>query len=79
LVIGLSNDVWSHEFSGFGDRRFLSEDKACRKDVSTVYAINLQGKIPAWLGESRSCGSAGCGYEYQLFTDRNEKARFGCR
>jgi hypothetical protein len=53
LVIGLSNDVWSQEFSGFGDRRFLSEDRACRKDSSTVYAINVQGKIPAWLGESR--------------------------
>jgi hypothetical protein len=79
LVINLSNDVWSQEFAGFGDRKFLSEERACRKDSSAIYAINLPGKIPAWLAESRSCGSAGCGYDYQLFTDRSEKVRLGCR
>ncbi|MBR1213173.1 caspase family protein [Bradyrhizobium sp. JYMT SZCCT0180] len=79
LVVGLDNNVWSQEFGGFGGRQFLSEDKTCRKETSTVYAVNLQGKIPAWLGESRSCGSAGCGYDYQLFTDRRDKSHFGCR
>jgi hypothetical protein len=79
LVVGLDNGVWSQDFGGFGDRKFLTEDKVCRKDDSTVYAVNMPGKIPAWLSESRSCGSAGCGYDYQLFTDRSDKGRFGCR
>ncbi|WP_161850247.1 caspase family protein [Bradyrhizobium sp. CCBAU 051011] len=79
FLVNLSNDIWSQEFGGFGDRKFLSEERACRKDGSTVYAISLPGKIPAWLAESRSCGSAGCGYDYQLFTDKREKVRLGCR
>ncbi|MFZ5731187.1 MAG: caspase family protein [Pseudomonadota bacterium] len=79
LVVNFDNDVSSQEFDGFGSRAFLSEDKSCRTRLSTVYAVNLPGKIPAWLGENKSCGSAGCGYDYQLFTSRDDKSRFGCR
>jgi len=79
LVINFDNDVSSQEFDGFGGRPFLVEDKSCQTRFSTVYDVNLPGKIPAWLGENRSCGSAGCGYDYQLFTSREDKRRYGCR
>ncbi len=82
-VIGISSNVMSHGFGGFGDRKFLAENRSCRKGDNsnghTVYDVNLTGRIPGWLSENWSCGTGGCSHEYRLFTDRREKERYGCR
>ena len=81
-LISLGNSVLSHEFMGFGGLPSLHEDSDCTNGNesfgSKVYRVSLPDRIPAWLAENVSCGSGGCGRDYDLFFDPSYRSRFDC-
>lgn len=61
----------------------LEEEVACRQHVSStggnlVYRIRLPGHVFAWLGESFSCGTAGCSADYAVVWSRRDAKELGC-
>lgn len=78
----INSDVYSHTFEGFSSAKFLQEDPACRTGGALgggkVYNVRLPKRRLSFLAEGWSCGTAGCGYSYELFFNSSDKKYYGC-
>jgi hypothetical protein len=80
--VGLASNFVTHENESADLGLLRGKPYRCKSGMATfsqaIDQINVPGKKPAWLQTEVSCGSAGCGFTYNLFLSKQQADKVEC-